>query len=213
MERDTRGHRAVTVLDTRDCSRESSRVSSIRLYILDALAGEGEMHGHQLRQLAEKEHVDEWTDITVGALYGTLKRMAAEELIEVARTEREGSYPERQVWRITEAGRVSLAQLRVQGIREIVLRADPVDLAISRADLSRADHLPELLAARLSELRAMLEQNVAHNKLITQYLSPLEQYVMEHKHARLRAEIAWTQGLIEQLPDLLDHEQSRKDDR
>ena len=62
------------------------------------------MHGHQLRQLAELEHLDMWTDISVGALYGAIKRLAAEDLIEEARVEREGAYPERQVWRITEAG-------------------------------------------------------------------------------------------------------------
>lgn len=28
------------------------------------------MHGHQLRLLAEEEHIDLWTDITVGGLYG-----------------------------------------------------------------------------------------------------------------------------------------------
>lgn len=188
-------------------------MSSIRLYVLDALAGAGEMHGHQLRQLAEKEHIGEWTDISVGALYGTLKRLAHEGLIEVARTEREGAYPERQVWRITPEGHIALAQLREKGIREIVLRADPVDLAVSRLDLDRAEHFPALLGARLSELTAMLEQSEAHTRSITQYLSPLEQYVMEHKAARLRAEIAWTQGLLDRLPELLEHEKSRKDER
>lgn len=196
-----------------DYFRESSRVSSVRLYVLDALARSGDMHGHQLRQLAEKEHVDEWTDISVGALYGTLKRLAHEGLIEVARTEREGAYPERQVWRITREGGVALAQLREKGIRDIVLRADPVDLAISRLDLERAESLPGLVRARLSELSAMLEQNEAHTGSITQYLSPLERYVLEHKAARLRAEIAWTRGLLDRLPELIDHEKSREDDR
>jgi hypothetical protein len=40
------------------------------------------MHGHQLRLLAEEEHVALWTDITVGSLYGAIKRLAAEELNE-----------------------------------------------------------------------------------------------------------------------------------
>jgi DNA-binding PadR family transcriptional regulator len=84
-------------------------VSSIRLFVLDSLQREGEMHGHQLRQLAELEHLDMWTDISVGALYGAIKRLAAEDLIEEARVEREGAYPERQVWRITEAGDKALA--------------------------------------------------------------------------------------------------------
>src|SRR5262245_61880972 len=112
-------------------------MSSIRLYILGALADEGEMHGHQLRQLAEKEHVHLWTDISVGALYGALKRLAAEGLIDEARTEREGAYPERQVWRITDAGRLSLALLRDAALREVVVRPDPFDLAMSRLDRER----------------------------------------------------------------------------
>lgn len=48
------------------------------------------MHGHQLRLLAEREHVTLWTDITVGALYGAIKRLAAEDLIAEERTEKEG---------------------------------------------------------------------------------------------------------------------------
>ena len=35
-----------------------------------SLAERGEMHGHALRLLAEQEHIDEWTDFTVGAVYG-----------------------------------------------------------------------------------------------------------------------------------------------
>ena len=76
-------------------------MSSIRIFILGALDARGEMHGHQLRLLAEEEHIDQWTDITVGALYGAIKRLATEGLIEERRVEREGSFPERQVWGIT----------------------------------------------------------------------------------------------------------------
>jgi len=188
-------------------------VSSIRLYILGALAHEGEMHGHQLRQLAEKEHIDEWTDVTVGALYGALKRLSAEGLIEAVRTEREGAYPERQVWRITHEGDVALANLKLEGLREIVLRADPFDLAISRPDLERATEIPGLIDLRIARLRAMLAESEAHTAMIARYLSPLEQVVMAHKPARLRAEIAWHEQLASQLPALLDHEKSRKDDR
>jgi DNA-binding PadR family transcriptional regulator len=188
-------------------------VSSIRLYILGALAEEGEMHGHQLRQLAEKEHIDEWTDVTVGALYGALKRLVAEGLIESARTEREGAYPERQVWRITSQGRVALSNLRFDGLREIVVRADPFDLAISRPDLAHADEIPGLVDLRIARLKAMLVESEAHMAMITRYLSPLEVLVMEHKLERLRADIAWHERLAAQLPQFLDHEKSRKDDR
>ena len=197
----------------RECFRESSPVSSIRLYILGALADEGEMHGHQLRQLAEKEHIDEQTEVTVSGLYGRLKRLPGEGLIEEARKEKSGAYPERLVWRITEPGLIALARLREEGLREIVYRPDPFDLALSRPDLEQADRIPGLVAARLSELRAMLASNEARDAMIEQYLSPLERHVMEHKAARLRADIAWLEDLLPRLPEFLDHEKSRKDDR
>jgi DNA-binding PadR family transcriptional regulator len=184
-------------------------VSSIRLFILGALADEGEMHGHQLRQLAEKEHIDMWTDITVGALYGAIKRLAAEGLIEEARVERDGAYPERQVWRVTRAGLVALSTVRRAGLREIVLRPDPFDLAITRLDKTTLDEIPAAVEARLSALRTMLMQERAHTLSITKYLTPLERMVMTHRADRITAEIGWHEQLLAQLPDFLIDEQSR----
>jgi DNA-binding PadR family transcriptional regulator len=187
-------------------------VSSIRLFILGALADAGDMHGHQLRQLAEKEHVDQWTDITPGGLYGAIKRLAAEGLIEEVRTEQIGSYPERQVWGITDAGRTSLDAIRIAGLRQIVVRPDPFDLALARLDRHNLDQVPELLRLRVEELRLMLEREEVHTRRITQYLTPLEVFVRDHRVVRLRADIAWHEDLIQHLPALLADELSRKDD-
>ena len=198
-------------IDTHDYFGKSSHVSSIRLYILSALADEGDMHGHQLRQLAEKEHIDEWTDITVGSLYGALKRLHLEGLIEEVRVEREGAYPERQVWGITNEGRVSLANLRREGLREIVVKADPFDLAVSRLDRTRIDELPVMLEARILTLRAMLADSETHTDYIAQYLTPLEKFVMKHKAERLRGELAWHEQLAHHLPQIITEEKSRED--
>src|ERR1700712_75858 len=119
------------------------------------------MHGHQLRLRGEREHVQEWTDISVGALYGAIKRLAAEELIEEIRQEREGAYPERIVYAITDAGRQSLGIMRGDMLREIVMKPDPFDLAMSRLDSNRLDELEPLLRVRLVNLRTLLEQTVA----------------------------------------------------
>ena len=186
-------------------------MSSIRLYILAALADQGEMHGHQLKQLAEIEHVHLWTDISVGALYGAIKRLAAEGLIEEARVEREGAYPERQVWRITHAGEVSLAALRSSGLREIVTRPDPFDLAMTRLDLDRLDQLPAVLEARLASLRALVTEKTAHVQNIAKYLTATELVVIEHGVARLRAEVAWHEELLSKLPGLVADELERKE--
>ena len=185
-------------------------MSSIRLYILGALADEGDMHGHQLRQLAEKEHIDEWTDISVGALYGAIKRLHAEGLIDEVRVEREGAYPERQVWGITAAGRIALAKLRYDGLTEIVVRADPFDLSVSRLDLTKLDEVPVLIQHRLARLKAMLAADEAKLDSIARYLTPLEAMVMSHRTDRLKADITWHGNLLSRLPDLLAEERTRK---
>lgn len=188
-------------------------MSSIRLFILGALDLEGEMHGHQLRQLAELEHLDMWTDISVGALYGAIKRLAADGLIEEVRVEREGSYPPRQIWRITPAGDKALHVLRRDGLREIVLKPDPFDLAVARFDLDEADSLPDVLGARLARLTAMRAEVESHTDRIRQYLSLTEQHVMRHKIARLDGEIAWHEELLSRLPEFVADERTRKDSR
>jgi DNA-binding PadR family transcriptional regulator len=186
-------------------------VSSIRLYILDALVEEGPMHGHQLRLLAEKEHVSEWTDISVGALYGALKRMAAEGLIEEVRAERDGAYPERQVYAITDVGRISLGVTKGNALREIVVRTDPFDLAMSRLDRTKLSELDELLRARISLLKAMAADAEAHLASIAKYLTFTEHLVMQHKGERLKAEIVWHEELYQHLPHIIADESARKD--
>jgi DNA-binding PadR family transcriptional regulator len=186
-------------------------VSSIRLYILDALEGEGPMHGHQLRLLAEKEHVQEWTDVSVGALYGALKRMSAEGLIEAVREEREGSYPERQVYAITEAGRISLSVEKENALGQIVVRADPFDLGLSRLDRNKLDDLEDLLSARIAHLKAMAAESVAHIASVDRYLTFTEKIVVRHKVARLEAEIEWHEELHTQLPQIIADESARRD--
>ncbi len=186
-------------------------MSSVRLFILGALAEDGEMHGHQLRNLAEQERIHLWTDISVGALYGALKRLAADGLIEEVRTEQIGAYPPRQVWRITDTGRVALANERHDGVRDVVFRPDPVDLAIARQDPRALGELPGLLDARIAALRGMLDDAERLARSASPYVSPLEARVIDHKCARLRAELAWHEALAADLPTLLAVEANRKD--
>jgi len=184
-------------------------MSSVRLYILGALAVEGPMHGHQLRLLAEKEHVHYWTDISVGSLYGVIKRLAAEGLITELRVEREGNYPERQVWEISEQGRSALAVQRRDGLATVVFRPDPFDLAMSRLDPDSLDTVADTLAGRVSTLETMLAESEAQRARADKYLTSSERFVLSHKSARLRAELDWHHALISELPAIIADESAR----
>jgi DNA-binding PadR family transcriptional regulator len=184
-------------------------MSSVRLYILGALAEEGPMHGHQLRLLAEKEHVHYWTDISVGSLYGAIKRLAAEGLISELRLEREGNYPERQVFEISAAGRDALAVLRRDGLSTVVFKPDPFDLAMSRLDPAGLDAVAEVLHGRIAVLDGLLADSEAQRARADQYLTVNERFMLSHKSARLRAELDWLHALIVELPAIIADETAR----
>jgi DNA-binding PadR family transcriptional regulator len=189
---------------------KSSGVSSIRIFILGSLELRGPMHGHQLRLLAEQEHVAMWTDITVGGLYGALKRLAGENLIEQLRVEKAGSYPPRQIWSITEAGREALSSLRLRALSDIVIKPDPFDLAMTRLDPDHLADLPVTIAARITSLSAMLTEWDARAGAADRYLTVAEKLMIKHRLDRLRTEITWHQELADQLPKIIADEQARK---
>lgn len=185
-------------------------MSSIRLFILGSLAERGPMHGHALRLLAEEEHIDEWADVTPGAIYGAIKRLAAEQLIEPLRVEREGNYPERQVYSVTTMGLESLRAIRRDALETIVYRPDPFDLAMARLGPENLDSLRDTLETRLAELRARVDAEEVTSAQIAQYLTFTEKAVTRHDLFRLRAEVAWHEELLGALPEIITDEKSRK---
>nr|WP_277818497.1 PadR family transcriptional regulator [Cellulosimicrobium arenosum] len=183
------------------------------MYILGALAEHGPMHGHQLRLLAEKEHATSWTDITVGSLYGALKRLAHDDLIVQLRHEQEGGYPTRQVWQITAAGRNALRAEWSDAFSAVVVRPDPFDLAMARLDADRLDEIPALLRERIAELEAARAAAEAYRADALPYLTVGEKFVLTHRPERLQAEIDWHTALLENLPEIVADELARKDHR
>lgn len=188
-------------------------MSSIRLFILGSLAARGPMHGHQLRLLAEEEHIDLWTDFTVGAVYGAIKRLAAEKLIAPMRTERAGNYPERIVYDVTDAGRSDLSAIRSSTLAEFTLRPDPFDLALARLDDGAVDTLPSTLDQRREMLASLLKSH--HDRLdhAAPFLTVLETFALHHQRRRIEAEVEWLDSVIVALPEIIRDEKSRKDSR
>jgi len=184
-------------------------VSSIRLFVLGSLAERGPMHGHGLVLLAEEEHIDEWTDFAASAIYGAIKRLAAEGLIVSERIERQGNYPERQVYRVSDDGRRVLHELREKTLAEIVIKPDPIDLALARLDPERLDELPAVFGERAERIRSTLAEEEQHLGEIGHYLTLAESWSMRHKLSRLRGELAWHDDLLAVLPDIIADEKSR----
>jgi DNA-binding PadR family transcriptional regulator len=177
-------------------------MSSIRLFILGTLAASGPLHGHQIRQQAQSDRTDMWADVPVGSLYGALKRLAHEGLVREVRTERVGNRPERTVYEITREGHRALDAVRDQALRELVLRNDPFDLALSQSRDLPEETLTQIVANRLAGLRVQ-ESSLRHQAETADiYLNEAERLVLRHLIERAAAEVRWHEELLGRMPKI-----------
>jgi DNA-binding PadR family transcriptional regulator len=157
------------------------------------------MYGHQIRRAAQVDRTELWTDIKQGSLYSALHRMAAEGVIEIVRTEQEGSMPARTVYQITDTGRAELLAIRDRALRETRLRPDPVDLALQNAAGMPEGELRGVMEQRRAVLAAELASWRQRQDTAAPYLAPVEVLAFRHMLLRLEAEIAWHDEFLEGL--------------
>jgi DNA-binding PadR family transcriptional regulator len=178
----------------------TTRVNSTRLFILGSLARGGAMYGHQIRRAAQLDRTELWTDIKQGSLYSALHRMAAEGVIEVVRTENQGSMPARTVYAITSAGREELLALRDQALRQTKLRPDPVDLALQNAQDMPEQELRVVLENRRAAIAAELAAWRHLRETAGPHMTGIESLGFSHTLLRLEAELAWHEECLKTLP-------------
>lgn len=186
-----------------DYSCESTFMSSIRLFVLSILSEHGPMHGHQIRNQAQSDHTELWTEVKVGALYGALRRLASEELIAEVRGERVGNYPERTVYEITRAGREALDVVRGQALRAVVVRPDPFDLALVHSGDLDEQQLEHVITDRRAALIAQEDSLRHQTEEADQWLTEAERMALAHLAARLATEVRWHDELLDRLPKIV----------
>ena len=177
-------------------------MSSIRLFILGTLSASGPLHGHQIRQQAQGDRTELWTDIRAGSVYGALKRLANEGLVREVRTERVGNRPERTIYEITSEGSRALTAVRYTALRDLVHPHDPFDLALAQSrDLPEED-LEQIVANRLAGLRVEAATMRHHAETADPYLNEAERMVCAHLIERMDAEVRWHEELAARIPKI-----------
>ena len=177
-------------------------MSSIRLFVLSAVAEFGPVHGHLIRQFAERMQAPLWTDISVGAIYGAINRLASEGLLRETAQERAGNRPIRQLYVITDEGRRTLDALRREGLTEIWFKPDPFDLALTRMDRKTAKALPAILAKRLEAVKAMLAERRKVAEEVGGKAGLAKLWILRHGVYRLEAEVAYLSDLLKAATDI-----------
>jgi DNA-binding PadR family transcriptional regulator len=175
-------------------------MSSVRIFILGTLAATGPLHGHQIRQQAQSDRAEIWTDIKVGSVYGALKRLANEGLVREVRTERVGNRPERTVFEITPEGNRALAALRFAALSELGWHNDPFDLALAQSRDIAEEDLEQIVANRLAGLRVRVGSLRHQAEVANPYVNEAERMVMAHLVERAEGEVSWHEELAARLP-------------
>jgi DNA-binding PadR family transcriptional regulator len=177
-------------------------VSSIRLFILGTLATSGPLHGHQIRQQAQFDRTEMWSDVKVGSVYGALKRMASEGLIREVRTERVGNRPERTIYEITADGKRSLAAIRWTALHDLARHDDAFDLALAQSRNVADEDLEQVVQVRLAGLEVRLTLLQHEAETADPYLNEAERMVLQHLIERASAEVRWHTELTARLPKI-----------
>jgi len=168
--------------------------------VLGLLARHGAQHGYQLRKLIEAQNIDQFSNVQLGSIYATLKRAAADGLVEVQRTEpAPGRGPARTVFAITKHGRDELFELITRSMIAVEQPERPVDLALHLSSLLPIDVVVDLLERRLAVLK---DQQRAFARLVgaTEHPSVGVQQLIrdigQHFATINRAEHEWTRHVL-----------------
>lgn len=170
--------------------------------MLAALARHGPMYGHQIRRDARIDRTELWSEVKPGSLYLALHKLEAEGLIEPVRTEQQGKLPARTVFAITAEGRRELRALRAEALRDVVLRPDPVDLALAvSADLDE-DSLRGFIASRREALSSRMTSLVREREQKWPDQTPADDLIMDHLIARIETEVRWHDTVLDRIGKL-----------
>ncbi len=194
-------------------SSSTSYRSPWALAILSLLF-ERDMHPYELRRLVRERGKDDMVDLRPGSLYRTIERLERAGLVEPVETTREGRFPERTVYRITEHGREELEEwMRV--LLSTPMKDYPQFLqAVSVLPILEADDARLQLEGRLLRLEREIVSIETTMRRLEPVLPRLFQIESEYAIAMRRAELAWVRALVEDMRTgrlTWTHEQIRRD--
>ena len=167
--------------------------------VILALLFERSMHPYEIRRLVRQRGQGELVDLRPGSLYRTIERLERARLLEPVETTREGRFPERTVYRLTEHGREELKDW----LRELVstpMKDFPQLLqALSVLPILEVDDARLQLERRLLHLESEIAAMETTMRRLEDVLPRLFKLETEYAIAMRRAELDYVKDLVEDL--------------
>jgi DNA-binding PadR family transcriptional regulator len=172
--------------------------------ILLGLLAEQPRYGYELKQTIEQRNFAEYVRLSGGGLYYTLRKLCDDGDIEEQTVEREGNYPDRHTYRITEQGRERFQHLLRNTLEDLAGRRfyDPVDAALAFSGtldpaevVARLRRQADQVRPRLTQLRALHELQAA----LIGYVDLYSRLIVDHAIHRLAASLEWLETVSAQI--------------
>ena len=167
-----------------------------------SLLTERPMHPYEMSAVMRQRDVSSAIKLNQSSLYSVIEALQREEWIVPVETQREGRYPERTIYTITEAGRAEFDDW----LRSLIQRA-PTEYTQFAAGLTFLGHLSPAEAATLLQEHAhsLQEQIRSSRSLIekTRQLGVDRLFLVEDAYTLtlLEAKLAFVQHLIQEIND------------
>jgi DNA-binding PadR family transcriptional regulator len=176
-----------------------SQRSSLGLLVLWLLI-EGPKHVYRMQKLIEEQAKDRVVNVRSRArLYQTIQRLQRLGLVEKEQTQRTQGYPERVVYRVTDAGRETAREWLRETLRATGGEFPEFIAAVSILFGLAPDDAREQLEARAEALAAQVAESEAEIAGAPEGLPRLFLLEEEYRQQVLLAELAWVQGVVEDL--------------
>ncbi|WP_063533728.1 PadR family transcriptional regulator [Burkholderia sp. MSMB1589WGS] len=178
----------------------ASRYSPLALVVL-AMLTEAPMHTYRIQQLVKLRGKDEVVNVKQrNSLYQTIERLQRDALIAVRETERDGAFPERTVYEITDAGRDTARMWLREQLAQPAREYPSFPAALSVLPLLSADDARRQLEARAAALEAELARlDEAQDAALAMQIPRLFLLDGELTRVTLEAELDWVRSIVEHL--------------
>jgi DNA-binding PadR family transcriptional regulator len=164
-----------------------------------SLLYEREMHPYEIRRLVRQRGKDELVDLRPGSIYRTIERLERALLIEPVETTREGRFPERTVYRITEHGQDELKEWLRELLSATANDYPQLVQAMSVLAVLETDDARLELEKRVLHLEGEVASMEVTLRQLERVLPRLFKLDDEYALALRRAELAWVRGLVEDM--------------
>lgn len=162
-----------------------------RILILGLVRWLQPVHGYDVRRELLSWGVDESAQIKPGSIYHGLKKLAADDLLEVASTGQVDNRPARTSYRVTAAGEEEFQSLLREKLWNLDRSFDPFSVAWSFAPVLSAREAAAMLRNRAKMLRDKAEQDAHMLKTRSDRLDSVD-YLPPHVDSWLRLQVQVT---------------------